>query len=53
MEISSLIVIAIGIAFLALITALRTERRDPGDGGEIVELRPPGEPGNKADTDWL
>ena len=53
MDISSLIVIAIGIAFLALISALRTERRDRGDGREVVELRPPGEPGNKADTDWL
>jgi hypothetical protein len=51
MDIGSLIVIAVGIAFLAVITALRTYTHDRGDGTEEVELKPPGEPGNKGDID--
>ena len=51
MDIGSLIVIALAVAFLALITALRTYPRDRGDGTEDFELKPPGEPGNKGDTD--
>jgi hypothetical protein len=51
MDISSLIVIALAVAFLALITLLRTYTRDRGDGTEEVELKPPGEPGNRGDTD--
>ena len=51
MDLRSLIVIALGVAFLALITAVRTYRRDRGDGAEDVELLPPGEPGYRGDTD--
>ena len=51
MDMSPLIVIALAVAFLALITFLRTYRVDRGDGTEEYELKPPGEPGNKGDTD--
>lgn len=51
MDLRSVIVIALGVAFLALITALRTDTRERDDGSEDVELKPPGEPGNRGDTD--
>jgi hypothetical protein len=52
MDFTSLILIALGVAFLGVITALRTlPPRDRGDGVEVIELRSPGEPGNRGDTD--
>lgn len=57
MDLTPLIVIVFGVAFLALNIALRREPpRDRGDGVEVIDLRPPGEPGNAGDTDrtgWL
>jgi hypothetical protein len=52
MDLSPLIVIVFFVAFLGLIAALRREPpRDRGFGDDVIDLRPPGEPGNRGDTD--
>ena len=54
MDLAPIIVIVLGVAFLAIITALRIlPPRDRGDGVEVIELRSPGEPGNRGDSDGI
>ena len=45
-----LILLVVVIALLAFSISSRTEWRDRGNGDES-DLRPPGEPGNRGDTD--
>jgi hypothetical protein len=52
MDLTTLIVIGFGVAFVALNMALRRlPPRDRGFGDDVIDLRPPGEPGNRGDTD--
>ena len=50
MDLWPLVVLVIVLAVFAFNISSRTEWRDRGDGDE-VNLRPPGEPGNRGDTD--